>query len=737
MSDFILFEDDWQAWPTAKPHWASKNESAVKLAAKMRTMKVRNNLFFLALLDQTLANVDPFSPNLTAEQMERIGVECIRNPWYFFREIARTPPQPGGRGDPVEFNRANVSMWWSFFNHATYILTQPRQTGKSFCTDVLMTGLMNFWTTNTQINLMTKDDKLRTENIDRLKKMYEELPDYVKFKTRDDISNTEGLSIKKHGNTYRTHVPQSSEKGANNLGRGMTTPIMHIDEAPFQRHIKIALEAALGSMGAAMESSERSGSPYGIVFTTTAGKRDDKDGAYVYKYVQDAASWSESFYDAKNENDLRRQVIKKCPGKVKDYRIYGSFTHLHLGKNDEWLAKQLLRTGATGDAADRDYFNVWTSGNSASPIPTHLLELMKKHMDKPVSDQVSRIGAYWTRWYIPEDKITEYMANNDTVVGLDCSDGVGNDELSFVLTDALTGKVIAVNSIGIENLSTYSAWLCGEIERFPRMTVVFERRSAAVGIIDYLLFALPLKGIDPFKRMFNWVVNDPESYATLWEEVLMPMSRRPSDLYVRAKKYFGFATSANGKTSRSELYGSVLQVAVKRFAQVIVDEALVHQILGLVIRNGRVDHAVGEHDDLVIGWLMTHWFLSRGKNLRFYGIDPAKALAISATQQAQQGPVTFQIREQERIRIRLQELLTLMQNESSEFLVERYEKEVRGLEQRLVLQDSEHFSLDQALNYVREQRRKARPMANHQEVSGMYSGYVHEGGRVETWAPAW
>jgi hypothetical protein len=39
-----------------------------------------------------------------------------------------------------------------------------------------MTHLMGFACLNTQINLLTKDDRLRSENIIRLKDIYEELP---------------------------------------------------------------------------------------------------------------------------------------------------------------------------------------------------------------------------------------------------------------------------------------------------------------------------------------------------------------------------------------------------------------------------------------------------------------------------------------------------------------------------------------------------------------------------------
>ena len=92
---------------------------------------------------------------------------------------------------------------------------------------------------------------------------------------------------------------------------------------------------------------------------------------------------------------------------------------------------------------------------------------------------------------------------------------------------------------------------------------------------------------------------------------------------MRNKRLFGFATSGGGQTSRTELYSTVLQNAANRAASIIYDRQLSGQITGLVIRNGRVDHAVGSHDDMVISLLLCHWVLTMGKNLIQYGIDPA------------------------------------------------------------------------------------------------------------------
>lgn len=721
----ILFQKDWLRYPNAIMDYNTTNRFAVDLALKFRQAGVKNYGFFLALHDKSLQGVDPYDPNLTAEQMVKIGMEIRINPWYFFREVARAPAMAGTVPGRVEFNRANISMWWSFFNHCTYILIQPRQTGKSFCTDLLMNLLTGFYCSNTQINLMTKDDKLRTENVKRMKAIYEELPVYLNLKSKEDANNTEEISIRALGNFYLTHVPQSSEKRANNMGRGLSTPILHIDEGPFQTFIKTAFEAATGAMGAAIAAAKRNNEPYGIIMTTTAGKKDDRDGRFVYDYAMEAARWSEKFYDSEDEPSLEAMVKKhsKAPdGGV--YRIYGAFSYKQLGKTDEWMRGELQRARSAGsggsDSANRDYFNVWTSGSQSAPLPVHLLDALTANIQDAVCETISPIGGYITRWYLPEEEIENYMETHKTVAGIDTSDAVGKDGISFVLVDVLTGDTVAVSEFNETNLILFAQWLTDFMVRFKNSTVVIERRSSGPTIIDYMHMFLPPQGVDPYKRMFNWVVNDHLLHQDKYAEAQMSLTRRENDVYVRAKKYFGFATSGGGDTARSELYSTTLKNAVTRCLDKVKDRALTEQITSLENRSGRVDHPVGGHDDLVIGWLMCHWFLSMGKNLQFYGIDPRSVMINSKPKETLTVSQAYYEDEQWSFRERIDELFELMREETDGFIIGRYEQELRYLDSRLILKDGETFSIDAEMEKMKETKKKQRMAANGFQVRGYY-----------------
>ncbi len=724
----IRFLNDWLRYPDAVMDWDTSNRSAVDLAAKLRLMGVENHGFMLALHNPELKGVDPFGKDLPQRVQAMIALEIKSNAWYYFREIARVPGSSGAEASHIEMNRANLALWWCFFCHIMTILTQPRQTGKSFSADHLIQYLMLFRCTDTQINLMTKDDKLRAANVERLKAFYSELPWYLQFRTKDDVNNTEEMSVKLLGNSYKTHVPQTSEKAALNAGRGFTTAVVQIDEGPFQRFIDISLPAALPAMGAAMDAAKRSGSPYGVIMTTTAAKKDSREGKYFFqKIIDPAAPWSDLFYDARDEVHLEEIVRANSRGKV--YRIYMVFSHIQLGKDDAWMREKLENSTSTHDEANRDFFNIWTSGTSASPLPLPVMEQISKSMIEPLHQQIFSQGGYILRWYLQQDEIERYMATHSVVIGVDTSDAVGRDGISVVFTSAHDGRCVAAALINDTNLQTFAKWLAHMLERWQKTLMIVERRSSGVMVLDYLLTILPERKMDPFKRLFNWIVNNPEEHPQLAELVQLPLHYRSEEDYRRARKYFGFATSGGGQTSRSDLYSATLQNAAKNCGSTVFDRPLGSQILSLETRNGRVDHPEGEHDDLVIGWLLGHWVLTVAVHLDVYGIDRGQILAgaIKAKELSPEEQVRAAL--QLSIRSRINNLFDVMANEDNDFMLQRYEQELRQLDRQLILQDDENFSMDMYLHELKEKRRQKRSRttayASHDRHHSEQFGYAN------------
>ena len=736
----VLFMEDWLRYPGAKPNYDTKNESYLKLAGTYYAMGVKNYAFMLALHDQSLKDVDPFSPFLTELEMVKIGIECKINPWYYFREIAKVPARSGSDAVPLLANRGNIALYWCFFNHVMTYLVQIRQTGKSISTDVLDSYLLNIRCRGTTINLLTKDDALRSENIQRLKDIIDEMPFYLKQRSKKDLDNTELINISSLGNWYKAHLPQKAKKFALNTGRGMSSPIFRVDEGPFQANIEISLPAALAA-GVAMRNKARANNePYGTTLTTTAGKKDDPDGRYFYQQICAAAEWTEKFFDAKDATELEVMIRAVSRGlkekmRVGDEVIRGEFAvnitmnHRQLGYDDAWLLTALEETKSVGDAADRDFFNRWTSGSLSSPLSIQQMEIIRGSQKEPLYVEDCKIGSFRVpcRWYIPKDSIEMYMAKNSSILSADTSDGAGGDDISLSLTDVKTGMLIASFNVNQVNLLAFSEWVCERwIIQCPNVTLIPERRSSAIALIDHLLLILPDRGIDPFKRIFNRIVNDPDENKTAYEEIKLPLSRRPHDIYVRYKKAFGWATSGGGMTSRSDLYSTTLISAARNCGHMVNDKTTIDQILSLETRNGRVDHAPGEHDDAVIGWLLGHWMLTKAKNLLHYGIQVTDILSRNRGGSENGGVITKEQREQIFYRDKIKELLGKLEQEQSEIISMKIENELRFYNSKLIIEENEVLSLDELISKTKETKKQNIISKNRNHYgTGVYDRYTN------------
>lgn len=702
----ILFSSDYKRYPNAIIDINTKNTSFLRIATVYRAMSISNNSFMLALLNPKLQGIDPFSTKLSIEQMAMVAIECKENPFYFFREVARAPAMAGSPPVMVEANRGNIALWWLFFNHVMTILTQSRQTGKSFSTDLLMTLLLNIVCQNTQINLLTKDDVLRRKNIERLKDIAVEIPKYLQQRTKNDVNNGEEITIHSLGNSYVTHVPQASPKRAYNMGRGLSSPIFHVDEGPFQPNIAIALPAALAATGAAIDAAKKAGTPYGTILTSTAGKKDDRDGKFIFNLISDSAIWTEQFFDCEDQAHLEKTI--KHNSRTGVIRVNITLSHKQLGKTDQWLKEKLDESLQTGDDASRDYFNQWTSGSETNPLSDILLERIAKSYRPVDYTDISKPHGYITRWYINEEEIHDRLTNGKFILGMDTSEASGGDDIACVLLDIETLDVVMTAVFNETNLFTYSEWVCSILVSYSTITAIIERRSTGAMVLDYLLIMLPQHDIDPFKRLFNRVVNEYDEYPDRYREIKLPMNRRSGELYVKYKKTFGFATAAVGYASRSEIYSTTLQNAAKRSADKIYDKGLIDQITGLVNRNGRVDHEVGEHDDLVIGWLLCQWLLLQGKNLSYYGIDSSKIMSNLGLISNESKIDAINKLEQQSIRDRIEVIYDQLTKEQDDYVSLRLEHELRVLDKQIILENDEIYSLDALISKAKDVKRNKR-----------------------------
>ena len=708
--DMLLFASDWDRFHTARADFNTKNTTFLKLAHLYRDeLKIKNWKFHLALMQPELSGVDPYDPNLDITTQAKIAFECKWNPWYYFREVSRIP-QVGSVPSPFLANRGNIALYWSFFNHINFGLLQPRQTGKSVSTDVLMVGLMFIWGYKTTINLITKDSKLRDANIERLKEMRELLPDYIDMVDRNDADNSEMMTCTRLGNRYKTSVARNDKIAADKLGRGLTVPIMQFDEFAYISRIETSLPVALAAGSAARDNARKAKQFFGNIFTTTAGDITTRDGKYAHGFMTGGAIWSETYLDLPTQAAVELVVEKGTTGKTP--LIYGAFNHRQLGRDDLWLYRTLRESSSFGEIADRDFFNIWTVGGEGSPLTLEHKKILKEAQREPKYLEQNDDG-YVMRWYINKEEIPSRMANCRVVMGCDPSELLGedNDATGIVGIDTETHDILFAGRYNETNVATLATYIADILIRYPGVTWVPERKSTGISLIDIVILILHSKGIDPFRRIFNRVVDEHIIMETEYELIRStPVTQRTPQFYDRFKRHFGFNTAGSGRYSRNALYKDSLGSSVELGGRTMNDKQLIHEMLALTIKNGRIDHSNDAHDDMCVSMLLAHWTCIRGENLDFYGINSKTIFSRATTRDVEQTCVeVYRESQSKKYKEEFDSLVEKLKGESNKMVITKLELRIRAISRWIDVAESGGVGIDALIKQVHDERiRKVR-----------------------------
>ena len=117
----------------------------------------------------------------------------------------------------------------------------------------------------------------------------------------------------------------------------------------------------------------------------------------------------------------------------------------------------------------------------------------------------------------------------------------------MVIIDVETHDIIATGRYNETNIPQLSAFIGAILIKYPTITFVPERKSMGMAIIDYVVIALHRAGIDPFKRIFNRIVDDATIMESEFRDIQTPMSARSATFYDRFKRNFGFNTAGSGR----------------------------------------------------------------------------------------------------------------------------------------------------------------------------------------------
>ena len=605
----ILYEQDWALHPNAIVHTQTKNKHFVKMHFILKKMGVKNNAFFLSLLNPELADVDPFDvDHLTPQQAAAIAVEAKLNPWYYLRELVRAPSMGT---EPIRFrlNRASLFIYWSFFNSVNLYIIQPRQTGKTFTSEALIVNLMYFVYEGVRIKLFTHHTDLIHENVEKFKSIRDELPQYLIRGSSKDTENKEEVKYAERKNTYTTKTSQQSIAGAYNAGRGGTVLVNQIDEMPFCANIHISYPVLMNAKNEAVRMAKAARIPYADLITTTAGRLNTDTGKYAYDIKCKCLFFSEKLYDLKSNAELKYVLSKNSLNNM----LYAEYSYRQLGYTKEWADEVIKENNLQGDEILRDLDNVWTVGNERPAIDSRLLQKVVEYETDPV--EITEDNGYLFKWY---EKQEDIWKNKDRhfVIGLDTSENIDRDFTTVHMLDIADLSTVMTSKCNDRDLIQLAMYLAKMLIDHPNITLVPEAKSTGVVLISLICAELWKKEINPFTRIYNQVFQNrsAEPYCKI-DISTVHATEGPT------KKYLGYKTAGSGEHSRDALYKLTLNKALSINAPLVRDKDLISELKSLTLTDkGRIDHTATTHDDCVIAALLGYNFVIHGKNLHLYGI---------------------------------------------------------------------------------------------------------------------
>lgn len=560
-------------------HYQTRNNSFLKVHLFLKKKGIKNNAFFLELLDESLADLDPFDEeHLTDEQKKRILIECTRNPWYFIRECVSIANSGVSR---YELSLGNLALTWACFNNINSYTILPRQCGKTFAAMTVLTWILYFGGHNTEMVLVAQRDKNLNNNMGRIRSIRDNLPKYLILKDRRDRDGAELIDFKPLGNKITKQTTGTNETEADSNGRGLSLAVIQGDEVSFCKHIGVFYKALVLAHTTTAKRAEMNNMPHFISLTTTAGYLNNEDGVWAHEFFLNSFSFSEELYDL--PIDEVKSLIRN-EAKVNYLAI--EYQYWDLGKDDDYFEEQCRALNYDQDAIDREVLCQWKSVSTVHPLGQKVLQLLDKNKRSPehtvVLNKIFRMKLYadpevldWSRPYI---------------IGGDCANNVGSDYSALVVVDPYTYEVVATIRTNMYSSMLFAKMIADLMRKyFYRSILVLERNLNGATVIDRII-----------EEDFN-----------LASRIYGPLDEKTKQV-----KEFGINTT---EKSRKLIYGQVLKIAVDDSYDRIYDRVIIDEISSLVTtRSGRIDHPVGGHDDLLISYLFARWFLLYGNNIDRY-----------------------------------------------------------------------------------------------------------------------
>lgn len=604
--------------------FGSKNESFLLTAKELQTLGIKNYYFMLRIDNPRVADIDPFKPNITAQEVNALMNEYKNNMWMFARTAVRMRTDKGVV--PYGLHRGLAAALWCFERHQDFCLNEPRQTWKTTGT----IGAPVLWafqlSRNLHVHFFGKETDNTKRNLAHLKNNIELLPEWLQFrrylgddgKVKKTRQSTEILENKLFHNMVEIHPKPASLSHAQGLGRGGSGAILYFDEIEHTPFFGEILSNSAPLFKTASENAAAAGKPYGRIFTTTPGNLDTREGKESLPIIESMIPWTEKLYDMTEEEiknyksafteEYHNSEVKRTREVIDVF--YLEYQYYQVRKTYAWVMEQYKLSGDKM-AIRREILLQRLRGSNNSPIDPEDIEYLISNMKK--SDRDLLIGGKWRyRLYdhgagFHGGRPKDLDENIPYLVGIDPAGGGGGDNFAVTIVNPYNLLIAAeFKSPYISGPAAVKMLLELVQDHIPKAVLIPEKNAMGIYLIQMLL-------------------ETPIRYNLYWSESIKQLEemteendadRELKSLAAQYKKYGTYLT----KKVRDAMLELLFQ-HVRECKQILTTEYLVDDICKLVrTPTDRIEAVKGEHDDSLFSYLHTIYVYYTGDNLEAFGI---------------------------------------------------------------------------------------------------------------------
>lgn len=577
--------------------FSTNNQSFLDVHYFLKGKGVKNNAFFLVILDPDLAGVDPRDPRLNLHMKQKIFKECMWNYWYFIREVVRVPEQGGAAnsGAKYKLHRGNLALNFCLIYNWNIFAEFPRQHGKTIAVVIRLLWEFLFGTSNSEMMFINKKHDDSKLNLQRLKDIREALPSYLRMA---DVFGKDGKKIKVKENVETLEHPTNNNKiktlpaarnkvAANSLGRGCTQPRQWYDEYAFIPYNDIVYLSATPAFKTASMNAKRNGAPYGILITTTPGDLTTDEGMDAFNMKEAATNFDEGWYDLTPDH-LRELVSKNESSSF----VYIRFTYQQLGSGEAWFRQIVIDMKKNWSAIRREVLLEWSKASDNSPFKKEDLNIVKSLIKEPIRT-VMLCKYYQFNIY---DNINLKFP---PLIGVDVSGGFKRDSSTITVIDSSTTKVVADMNCNYISTIELANVIYELVTKYMNNAVVNIERNGGYGAS--VLAKLIKTNI---KRNLFYEIKD---------KVIEERSNGINTIRKTQKtKIYGLDSSKNTR----ELLMQILRERMEYHKDKFISPILFSELEGLEVKkNGRVEHSSTGHDDQVFSYLLALYIWYEGKDV--------------------------------------------------------------------------------------------------------------------------